>query len=66
MLEREAKKYIKKIETEVFEGKRGSGYKAIRKLGNQPGQSCNNPQVSIQAYIEEGLTHLQAANRLTS
>ena len=50
----------------MFEGKRGSGYKAIRKLGKQPGQSWNNPQVSIQTYAEEGLSPQQAANRLAN
>ena len=65
ILQREARKYIKKTETEVFEGRRGSGYKAIRKSGNQQsGQTCNKSQVSIQAYIEEGLSPQQAANRL--
>ena len=35
-------------------------------MGKQPGQSWNNPQVSIQTYVEEGLSHKQAANRLAN
>ena len=34
-LKREVKKYIDKIEAEVVDGKRGSSYSAIRKLGNR-------------------------------
>ena len=34
-LKKEASKYIEKIEKEVLEGKRGSSYSAIRKLGNR-------------------------------
>ena len=66
ILKREANKYVQKIESEVTEGKRGSGYKAIRKLGNRPGESWHNQEVRIQSYIEEGLTPLQAANKLAS
>ena len=66
VLKREASKYIQKIESEVIEGKRGSGYKAIRKLGNRPGESWHNQEVRIQSYIEEGLTPLQAANELAN
>ena len=35
-------------------------------MGKQPGQSWNNPQVSIQTYAEEGLSPQQAANRLAN
>ena len=37
-LKNEARKYVTKIENEVFEGKRGSSYRAIRKLGNRHGE----------------------------
>ena len=66
ILKREASKYIQKIENEVSDGKRGSGYKAIRKLGNQPGENWHHPEVKIQSYIEEGLTPQQAANKLAN
>ena len=51
ILECESRKYIHKIETEISEGRRGYGYKVIRKLGNQPGESWHNPEVNIQSYI---------------
>ena len=38
-LKREALKYVDKIKKEVAEGVRGSGYKAVRKLGNRPGDT---------------------------
>jgi hypothetical protein len=66
VLKREANTYIQKIEQEVREGKRGSGYSAIRKLGNQPGTSWHRPEVKIQSYIEDGLTSQQAADRLAN
>ena len=65
-LKHEARKYVQKVEKEVIEGKRGSGYKAIRKLGNQPGESWHNSEVKIQSYIEAGLTPNQAANKLAN
>ena len=63
-LETEAIKYRMKIEQEVKEGKRGSGYQAIRKLGNRPGEGWNRPDIVLPAYVEQNLTPLQAANRL--
>ena len=63
-LEKEAIKYRKKIENEVKEGKRGSGYKSIRKLGKRPGESWLQPEFSLPAYIEEGLSPQQSADRL--
>ena len=60
----EAKKYRTKIENEVKDGKRGSGYKAIRKLGNRPSEPWMRPEVVLPSYQEQQLTPLQAANRL--
>ena len=52
----EALKYKNKIMLEVQEGKRGSGYTAIRRLGEGPAENTRNKQFRIQAYVEEGLT----------
>ena len=59
----EARKYKSRIENEVKEGRRGSGYKAIRKLGNKPGgsQKCD---IILPAYAEQNLTPKQSANKL--
>ena len=63
-LENEAKKYRTKIENEVSSGIRGSGYKAIRKLGLRPGESWKKPELTLPDYIEANLTTQQSANRL--
>ena len=63
-LENEGRKYVQRIEKEVGEGKRGSGYQAIRKLGNRPGESWNKSEFTLPSFVEENLTPLQAANRL--
>jgi hypothetical protein len=63
-LNSEAAKYRNKIIKEVNEGKRGSGYKAIRKLGESQADSEKQKEFTLPAFIEEGLTPLQAANRL--
>ena len=63
-LKHEAHKYVQKIQQEVREGKRGSGCKAIRKLGNRPSESWNQPQINIQSYIEQNLTPKEAADKL--
>ena len=59
----EARKYKLRIENEVREGKRGSGYKAIRKLGNKPGES-QNCGIILPAYAEQNLTPKQSAKKL--
>ena len=61
---REAKKYRNKIENEVKDGKRGSGYKAIRKLGNMPTEAWTRSEVVLPSYREQQLTSTQAANKL--
>ena len=63
-LKHEAQKYVQKIKQEVMEGKRGSGYKSIRKLGNRPNESWNQPQVNILSYMEQNITPKEAANKL--
>ena len=59
----EASKYRRKVIAEVLEGKRSSGYRAIRKLGDRPGET-RNQTVVLPAYIEQGLTAQQSADRL--
>ena len=61
---KEATKYVNKINQEVLEGKRGSGYAAIRKLGNRPGDSGKRKTVVVPSYVDQGLTPTQAADRL--
>ena len=60
----EAKKYQTKIQDEVKEGKRGSGYKAIRKLGNKPGEGPKSGSITLPAYAEQNLSPVQSANKL--
>ena len=62
-LKREAVKYREKITQEVREGKRGSAYSAIRKLGNRPGD-CGRPEFLLPEYVEQQLTPNQGAERL--
>ena len=59
----EATKYRKKVMAEVTEGKQSSGYRAIRKLGDRPGEA-RNTTVALQAFIEQGLTDQQSDDRL--
>ena len=63
-LQSESQKYILKIQKEIQEGKRGSGYKSIRKLGNRPGEGWSQPAVTLQCYVEQQLSSLEVANKL--
>ena len=49
---------------EVRDGKRGSCYSAIRKLGEGPAEWDKRKEFVIPAYEEAGLTPQQAADRL--
>jgi hypothetical protein len=60
---REATKYREKLMREVREGKRGSAYSAIRKLGHRPGDE-GRAEFTLPAYVEAGLTPQQAADKL--
>ena len=60
----EAMKYKDKIIQEVLEGKRGSSYNAIRKLGDGPCDTDKRKEFTIPSYVEKGLSPEQAANRL--
>ena len=62
-LHHEHVKYIDKIEQEVSQGTRSSGYSAIRKLGLRPGEEGTG-QFTIHSHSEAGLTAQQSANRL--
>ena len=59
----EAIKYRNKIVQEVQEGRRGSGYRAIRRLGDRPGER-RQQEVILPAFVEQGLSPQQAADRL--
>ena len=61
---KERKKYVAKIQIEIKEGKMGSGYKTIRKLGNRPGEGWKRQEVIIQSYVELNLSPTEAANKL--
>ena len=63
-LKREAKKYIKKIESDVSEGKRASAYGAIRKLGNRPGEGSKSGSFTLPSFVSGQLTPQQEADRL--
>ena len=56
----EAKKYQEKIYKEVRDGKRNSAYRAIRRLGNQPGEG-GHKDIVLPAYMEEGLEEGQSS-----
>ena len=63
---REAIKYVDKINQEVVEGRRGSGYCAIRKLGNRPGDTGRRKEVVVPSYVDQRLSPLEAADRLAT
>ena len=63
-LKAEALKYKNRIIQEVQEGKRGSGYSAIRKLGEGPAGSNKKKPYLIPAFVEEGLSPQQSADWL--
>ena len=49
---------------DVQDRKRGSGYAAIRKLGESRADKEQRKEFKIPSYIEEGLTSQEAADRL--
>ena len=65
-LKHEAKKYVAKIQKEVNEGKQGSGYNSICKLGFRPNESWRKQEVSILSYVEQNVINQEAANKLAS
>ena len=56
-------KYREKIMDEVIQGERSSAYKAIIKLGNQPGERGQHELV-LTSHQELGLTAQQSGDRL--
>ena len=48
----EIQKYKQKVELEVLEGKRGSYYPAIKKLGLRPGE-MSQPTFQLPEYVEQ-------------
>ena len=58
MFEKEAHNYKDKVISEVMDGKRGSAYKALKKLGS--GNSDDN-NFSIPSHIESDLTAEESA-----
>ena len=65
LLNAEATKYKDKIMAEVSEGKRGSSYPAIRKLGNRDFEAARNAQnFEIPELVENNLDENQSAEAL--
>ena len=62
-LKREADKYVKKILSEVADGKRNNAYAALRKL--ETGESVSkSSNFTLPDHAEENLSDLQSAERL--
>ena len=59
----EVAKYREKIVTEVKEGKRGSSYASLRKLGMRPGEVKQSGFV-LSNYLEENLSNLECVERI--
>ena len=64
MLNTASIKYQKRIQDEVLEGKRGSGYAAIRKLGNRPGEGGRSQGFTLPAYVAAELSPQQTVERM--
>ena len=59
----EIKKYKQKIEIEVIEGKRGSCYSAIKKLGLRPGENTA-PLFQLPRHVESKLSSLESVEKM--
>ena len=59
----EISKYKEKILKEVTEGKRGSSYAGLRKLGSQPGESMQTG-FQLPEYVEKNLSNAECAEKL--
>jgi hypothetical protein len=53
--ENEFKKYMTKIELEVTEGKRGSSYSALKKLGLRPGET-SQPGFQLPEHVQNNIS----------
>ena len=60
-LEKEKLKYLEKIEKEVSEGKRGSSYPTLKKLGMRPGESTHMNVFILPDHAEQNLSPTQSA-----
>ena len=56
-------KYIQKLKQEVIEGKRGSSYSAMRKLGVRESEAKSS-LFDLPQHLEENLTPTQSAERI--
>ena len=65
-LKNEARKYKLKIIEEVRNGTHSSASAAIRKLGETSADRDQRKELKIPAYLEDGLTPQESANRLAS
>jgi hypothetical protein len=61
MFEKEAHKYKDKIIAEVTDGKRGSAYKALKKLGSG---KCDDNSFDIPSHVEQNLSSEESAEVL--
>ena len=61
--ENEFKKYQAKIESEVTEGKRGSAYSALKKLGLRPGE-VSQPLFQLPQHVNNNLTLAESAEKI--
>ena len=59
-LKNEKLKYIQKISTEVTEGRRGSIYPALKKLGLRPGEEFHHT-FSLPSHTSQNLSPMQSA-----
>ena len=64
-LNTEKRKYIEKISLEVSEGKRGSIYPALKKLGLRPGEDTKNGFV-LPDHADQNLTPAQSAELIAN
>ena len=64
-LKNEKLKFIKKISTEVAEGRRGSIYPALKKLGLRPGEEFQNT-FSLPSHTSQNLSPGQSAELIAS
>ena len=61
----EIQKYKQKVELEVLEGKRGSYYPAIKKLGLRPGE-MSQPTFQLPEYVERNLSASESVELLAN
>ena len=56
-------KYKAKLEDEVIEGKRGSSYSALKKIGLRPGE-LSHPGFQLPEHVEKNLSPAESADML--